>query len=256
MKDAPAENPVDRGEPIFLPAGDSALVVEFGQVIDPDLSARVMGLRSRVLSAIEAGELVGIVELMPSFRSLMVHYDPEFTSAATLKKDLSALIEGRGAVGKAARLWRIPACYHGEFAPDLADVARRTGLESEEVVFKHCAETYRVYMVGFLPGYGYLGDLPSELRLPRKETPRLRVPPGSVAIATAMTAIYPLESPGGWHLIGRSPVKLFDPHWDRPSLLEPGDRVRFQPVSAEEFGDIQQQVSLDEYEPVSEAFVP
>ena len=132
------------------------------------------------------------------------------------------------------RHWRLPVCYEGEAAPDLAEVAATLGVDEAEVVALHSGTEYLVYMLGFLPGFPFMGDLPERLRLPRRSQPRVRVPAGSVAIATGLTAIYPWESPGGWHLLGRCPVPLFDARRASPSLLAAGDKVRFTPVSADE----------------------
>ena len=129
-------------------------------------------------------------------------------------------------------MWRIPACYDPSLSPDLAEVATRTGLTPQQVAERHSAVTYHVYMVGFLPGYPYMGDLPAELALPRRENPRTKVPPGSIAIATTLTAVYTLESPGGWHLIGRTPAPLWDLRRDRPVVLQAGDKVVFRPILA------------------------
>ena len=133
------------------------------------------------------------------------------------------------------RLWQLPACYEGDCAPDLDDVARATKLTTAEVVATHAHETYRVYCIGFLPGFPYMGDLPAPLELPRRPSPRIRVPMGSLSMAMRMTGIYPLESPGGWHLIGRTPVRIFDRRRADAVLLQPGDEVQFTPVSRIEY---------------------
>jgi KipI family sensor histidine kinase inhibitor len=153
-----------------------------------------------------------------------------------LKARLVPLLSGLSAADHSGRLWRIPVCYHDSVAPDLAEVSGRTGLAPGRVAELHSAVTYHVYMVGFLPGFPYLGELPRELVLPRREDPRTSVPAGSVAIATTLTAVYSLESPGGWHLIGRTPALLWDRGRDPPALLAAGDKVRFQPVSLGDYG--------------------
>lgn len=216
----------------FLPCGDTALAVEFGDQVDRRVSALVLVFAERV----KAAAVAGIVEVVPTFRSLMIHYDPLTVSQTDLKERLAPLLSGLSAAGGSGRLWRIPVCYHESVAPDLAEVANRTGLSPEQVVEGHSCVTYHVYMVGFLPGYPYMGDLPSELALPRRENPRTAVPAGSVAIATTLTAVYTLESPGGWHLIGRTPVPLWDRRRDPPAVLAAGDQVVFQPVSLSEYG--------------------
>ncbi len=219
----------------ILDAGDAALTIEFGRVIDPALLAAVNALDAAIQRLQQAGALPGVIETMPTFRSLTVFFDPLATDRETLLAALQPAIaaaeHGAPATG---RRWRLPVCYAGEAAPDLAEVARTLGIDEAEVVALHSGTDYLVYMLGFLPGFPFMGDLPAALRLPRRAEPRVRVPAGSVAIATGLTAIYPWESPGGWHLLGRCPVPLFDARRASPSLLAAGDRVRFVPVSADE----------------------
>ena len=148
---------------------------------------------------------------------------------------------------RGARLWQIPVCCAGEFAPDLAEVARLTGLACAEVVRLHSSVRYHVYMLGFLPGFPYMGDLPPELALPRRADPRVRVPAGSIAIATTLTAVYPYQSPGGWHLIGATPIRFFDPARDPPSLLAAGDAVLFEPIDPDAFAAIHHAVENSGY---------
>ncbi len=232
----------------FLPAGDTALVVEFGREIDRAVSDQVLALRTRL----DKARLAGVVELVATFRSLMVHYDPLCTSNARLTSAIRELLQGNHAEAREARLWRIPACYEDQHAPDLADVAKRSGLATEEVIARHAGTRYHVYMIGFVPGYPYMGDLPEALRLPRRTDPRVRVPAGSVAIAANMTGIYPVESPGGWHLIASTPVRLFDPALARPALLSPGDVVAFEPVSASEHDKLRRRIHAGEWQVPSE----
>ena len=215
----------------FLPCGDTALAVELGDAVDRRVSALVLALAERV----KAAAIAGIVEAVPTFRSLLIHYDPLTVPQAELKRRLAPLLSGLAALEKPGRSWRIPVCYHESVAPDLGEVAERTGLSPDQVAERHSAIAYHVYMVGFLPGYPYLGDLPPELVLPRRDTPRTAVPAGSVAIATALTAVYALESPGGWHLIGRTPALLWDRRRDPPAVLSAGDAVRFEPISRGEY---------------------
>jgi KipI family sensor histidine kinase inhibitor len=218
----------------FLPSGDTALVIEFGERIDRRLSERVLQENRRLRDA----AITGVVETVPSYRSILVHYDPLRITGADLRRAVEPLLGGVGKTAKAGRTWRVPVCYEPQFAPDLAEVAERTGLAPERIGALHSSVPYHIYMVGFLPGYPYLGDLPEELVLPRRKDPRLRVPPGAIGIATTMTAIYTLESPGGWHLIGTTPIRAFDPSWDVPALFAPGDGVIFEPVGVETFEDI------------------
>ncbi len=218
----------------MLPAGDTALVVEFGDHIERRLSSWVLALAERLTEA----RINGVVETVPTYRSLIVHFDPLVVSTASLMTRVVDLMRGLQLKQSIGRHWYLPACYDPAIAPDLDDVAERTGLSSAQVVDLHSSTTYHVYMLGFLPGMAYLGDVPAELGLPRRTTPRLHVPAGSLAIATTMTCVYPLDTPAGWHLIGRSPV----PFWERrpviKTLLAPGDRVTFSPVSLSEFEEL------------------
>jgi KipI family sensor histidine kinase inhibitor len=215
----------------LLPAGDTALVVEFGDQIDRELNMWVLALDHRLRQT----QIEGIVDCVPTFRSLLVHYDPLLLPAAALVTRIDDLIPGLRMTEAAGRVWRLPACYDASLAPDLDDVAAHTSLSPAQVVERHSAVTYHVYMLGFLPGQAYMGDLPPELALPRRECPRLRVPAGSLAIATTMTCIFPMETPCGWHLIGRSPVRLWERTLGAEPLLAPGDKVTFAPVSLREY---------------------
>jgi len=219
----------------FLAAGDTALVVEFGETADRAISERVLALSA----AIEARAISGVVELVPTFRSLMVHYDPLRLEAEALEGIIAPMLGELGAVRQHERHFTLPVAYGGDFGPDLAEVAERTGHSLDEVVRLHTSVVYHVYAIGFLPGYPYMGDGPEALSLPRRETPRVRVPMGSVCIAFRQAGIYSLESPGGWHLLGRTPVRLFDPRRQNAVLLAPGDKVRFEPISPDEFAALE-----------------
>ena len=236
----------------FLSAGDRALVVEFGDRIDRRLSAEVL----RLDAVIRAERLNGVVETVPTFRSLTVYYDPLATGRAVLERAIADLLDQGRADSGHARLWRVPVCYEGAFAPDLAEVARLTGLAPAEVVALHSGTRFHVYMLGFLPGFPYMGDLPQPLSLPRRADPRVRVPAGSISIATTLTAIYPYESPGGWHLIGTTPIRLFDLGRTPPALLAPGDTVLFQPINSAAFGSIKDAVERGGYAVESEPIGP
>lgn len=236
----------------FLPCGDTALAIEFGSEIDRSISDTVLALDA----ALAREQVEGIVEAVPTFRSLLVHFDPLKITHRILTDRIAALLRSAAGESPVQRRWHIPACYEGDFAPDLGEVAERTGLSPAEVIELHSATEFHVYMIGFLPGFPYMGDLPKPLRLPRREEPRTRLPAGSIAIATAMTAIYPVESPGGWHLIGRSPVKLFDVSWDQPALLAPGDKVRFVPLPASDYDDVRRSAESGDYVPECETVDP
>jgi len=214
-----------------LNAGDTALVVEFGESIDRRLSTWVLALARRLNEA----RLEGIVETVPTFRSLLVHYDPLILPTASLAAHIAELMRGLQVTEQGGRLWRLPACYDPGLGLDLVDVAARTGLSPAQVIERHSAVTYHVYMLGFLPGQAYMGDVPAELALARRESPRLKIPAGSLAIASAMTCIFPMETPCGWHLIGRSPVALWEGGARPRALLAPGDKVSFAPISLREY---------------------
>jgi KipI family sensor histidine kinase inhibitor len=217
--------------PRFLLAGDAALVVEFGDEIDSAINRRVHAL-ARVLAE---HSLPGLGEAVPSYRSLLVHYDPLQLSHAEVEAFVAeALRWCADAPLPEPRLVEIPTVYGRERGPDIGFVAEHNGLTIEDVIRRHSGVTYTVYMLGFTPGFPYLGGLPDALATPRLETPRQRVPAGSVGIAGAQTGVYPLATPGGWRLIGWTPVVLFDAARTPPALLRPGDRVRFVPVAAEE----------------------
>jgi inhibitor of KinA len=219
------------GQARFLASGDTALVVELGDGIDARVSALVLALAQQVAAA----AIAGVIEVVPTFRSLMVHYDPLRVSQAELERAVAPLLARLESSPPPGRRFRIPVCYDESVGLDLAAVAARTGLTVPKLVARHTAAEFRVYMTGFLPGFPYLGGLPRELYLPRRETPRLAVPRGSVAIAMDMTCIYSLESPGGWHVLGRTPVQLFDLDRDPPTLLAAGDSVSFTPISLAEY---------------------
>ena len=170
------------------------------------------------------------------------------TSQGELQREIEPLLDLGDNPRASARLWHVPVCYEGEFAPDLAEVARLTGLTPNDVVALHSGIRFHVYMLGFLPGFPYMGDLPPQLALPRRADPRLRVPAGSISIATTLTAIYPYESPGGWHLIGATPIRMFDPERPKPALFAPGDAVNFQPIDAAAYASIRKAVETRSYE--------
>jgi KipI family sensor histidine kinase inhibitor len=216
----------------LLPAGEAGLVVELGDAIDPAINARV----HRLDAAIAAANLPGIVETVPTYRSILISFDPAVASFDALGTAIRALAAPTHAAHvPAGRRWFMPAAFGGEHGEDLEDVARRVKLSPAEVVALHEATDYRVYMLGFSPGFAYLGTLPEALRLPRRENPRLKTPAGTVMQGGAQAAISPTAMPSGWHLLGRTPVKLFDLARDPPFLLAPGDHVRFVAIPAADF---------------------
>lgn len=227
----------------YLDCGDTAFSVEFGSIIAPDINARVMGLHARIAAERAAGRLAGVVETIPSMRALMVCYDPLAASRRALQPAIEALVAGGLEAAAPSRRLEIPCCYDDpEFAPDLPEVAERTGLTTEAVIGGHLASDFHVYVLGFMPGLAYIVGLAKKLELPRRSQPRVRVPRSSVAIAMNMTTIYPFDSPGGWHLLGRTPLWMFDQRRPQPVLLAPGDTLRFRRVSRAEYDTIAAQV--------------
>jgi KipI family sensor histidine kinase inhibitor len=211
--------------PRFQPAGDSAVLVSFGNQIDPELNRQVHSLAHRL----EAAQLPGLGELVPGYTTLLVHYDTleyDYNQTVDLLRQHLSTTE---ALAKLQRRITIPVYYGGENGPDLAYVADYHHISVEEVIAIHSGTDYQVYMMGFMPGFPYLGGMNPAIATPRLATPRSKVPGGSVGIAGGQTGVYPLESPGGWQIIGRTPQRLFDLERDPPFLLAPGDVVRFVP---------------------------
>jgi KipI family sensor histidine kinase inhibitor len=233
----------------YLSCGDTAFSVEFGNEISPEINGRVMALHAAIAQAAGAGELSGVIETVPSMRSLMVSYDPVATSRGKLEPEIRTLIARGLPVGRASRHVSIPCCYDDpEFAPDLADVAKRTSKSTEEVIASHLASSFKVYVLGFMPGLAYIAGLDQSLYLPRRSQPRVRVPRSSVAIAMDMTTIYPFESPGGWHLIGRTPLWMFDKRREQPVFLAPGDSLFFQRIDRKAFDRIARNVEAGTFD--------
>jgi inhibitor of KinA len=219
----------------ITPLGDGALVVEVAEKIGDDALFHVQAL----VRELERNPLPGTIEIVPAFTTVAVFYDlAKIESLAALRNELVARVP-RTIPRKDKSVGRemvIPVCYGGDFGPDLAEVAAKAGLDEVATIALHRGAKYRVHAVGFAPGFPYLAGLPEKLHIPRRATPRLRVPAGSIGIGGAQTGVYPLATPGGWQLIGRTPLRLFRPEDEtEPALLQPGDRVRFQPISKEEF---------------------
>lgn len=217
--------------PVFRIMGDRALLVELGDQIDPLINERVRELFLKL----DRRPLEGVVELVPSYRSLMVVYDPLTIGLVRLREEILGLLQAADpALVPRPKTLNVPVVYGGEYGPDLEWVAGFHKISPEQVIALHAGTTYRVYMIGFMPGYPYLGELPEGLATPRRETPRTAVPRGSVAIAQRQTGIYPVQSPGGWHILGWTPIRLFDADQWPPTPLEMGDRVKFFPIQKEE----------------------
>lgn len=211
----------------ITPLGDAALLVTLGDDVSRATVARVHA----AVEAIRAATIDGVEEIVPAYASLALYFDPARTSHPALERDVRRMLSRLGASPAAApsRTIEIPTRYDGE---DLAEVAAAAGLSVAEVIERHASRAYTVYALGFAPGFAYLGELDPSLVLPRRASPRMRVPAGSVAIAGAQTAVYPLATPGGWHLIGRTSLTMFDARREPPVLLAVGDMVRFVPIDA------------------------
>ena len=210
----------------FLPCGDSAVTVEFGNRIDDQLNGAVHAFAS----AVEALGHPAIREVVPTYRSATVHYLPHLLEYAALVQLLRPLTETQGGAGPFGAPVEIPVLYGGPWGPDLEEVAAHCGMTPEQVIAAHSAPCYRIYMLGFTPGFPYLGGMDPRLATPRRKEPRIRIPAGSVGIAGNQTGVYPIESPGGWQLIGRTPLRLFDLGSDPPILLQAGRSIRFVPI--------------------------
>ncbi len=216
-------------EPRLLTSGDASILIEWADEIDDAVNDRVHTL-TRFLRDAARPE---VRDLVPAYSSLLVCFDPNRASLAEMREFLQGVLASpQAAASREPRIVEIPTAYGGEYGPDLPFIAKRSGLSEAEVIRLHASVTYRVYLIGFAPGFAYLGSVREAIAAPRLETPRTRVPAGSIGIAGRQTGIYPMETPGGWRLIGRTNERLFDPKADPPSLLRPGDHVRFIPTGA------------------------
>lgn len=221
--------------PTFLAAGDRALVLELGQSIDADVNARIIDLAARLT----AENWPGITEIVPTYRSLLVCHDPMILRGAEVERRLLALWHAAQATAPApGRLWRVPCVYGGSVGRDLDELAAMKGLTPREVIALHAGAEYRVYMIGFAPGFVYLGGLPELLHTPRLRAPRQNIPAGAIGIGGQQANINSVAGPSGWRFLGWTPWRIFDPTGPEPFLLRAGDRVRFFPVSAAEAQDI------------------
>jgi 5-oxoprolinase (ATP-hydrolysing) subunit B len=219
--------------PRLLPSGDSAVTVEFSKDIDDAANQRVLALDR----AMARSPIVGVTETVPTYRSLLVHYDPVAIGFEALGEKLEALAQLPAPSGAKARRWRVPVAYGGEHGIDLEDVAKALGTTPEDVVARHVAGDYRVAMIGFTPGWSYLSGLDKSLHMSRRQNPRLLTPAGTISIGGVQTGVQCLAGPSGWHLLGRTAVRTYQLHRDPIFLLEPGDRVVFSPVDAKTFAE-------------------
>ena len=228
----------------IMPAGDRGLVVEFGNVIDIQTNNRVQQLKKCLREA----QIQGVLELQPTFRSLMIYYDPLKISYEELEKRVRIL----GSAGtlkdhKKKRILKIPCCYGARFGPDLRDMEEYTGLDRDEIIAIHSSVDYRIYMMGFLPGFVYLGGLDPRIETPRLSAPRVKIPAGAVGIGGNQTGVYPVASPGGWRLIGGTPVEFYDAGRQKPILCQAGEYIRFVSISLDDYYDIRRMIVKGEY---------
>ncbi len=216
----------------FLSLGDSALTVEFSKSISEETNKKV----KKLVKAIEKLNIEGVIEIVPAYSSLAIYFNPIKLSISKLKKHIKrALSKKEESVSDKKRVFLIPVCYDGDCAPDMEDVCSLTGLSKNEVIKIHTSKDYLIYMLGFLPGFTYLGGLDERLYCNRLETPRTEIFEGAVGIGGKQTGIYPVKSPGGWRLIGRTPVKVYDSNRKEPVLYRAGDYVRFFAISLDEY---------------------
>jgi KipI family sensor histidine kinase inhibitor len=216
------------------------VLVEFSETLDLAVNARIQ----RLAVAIRRRALPWIRDVVPALGTLALHFDPDRCPRGFSPRNAAAdlihecLTNDLSDADAQARSVEVPVCYAPELAPDLADVAARCGLDVDDVIRRHCDSPHRVLMLGFVPGHPYIGGLDPALALPRRATPRTKVIAGSVAIANAQTVVYPFTTPGGWNIIGRTPLRVFDALREPPTLFAPGDRVRFVPIDLERFGEL------------------
>ena len=219
--------------PLLLPSGDSAITVEFAKNIDDAANRRVLALDR----ALAREPIAGVTETVPTYRSLLVHFDPTLIDFDTLGGKLVELSLAPLSASESARRWRIPVAYGGEHGVDLEDVAKTLGTTPDDIVARHIAREYRVAMIGFTPGWSYLSGLDEKLQMPRRQNPRLLTPAGTVSIGGVQTGVQCLAGPSGWHLLGRTAVRTYQLHRDPVFLLEPGDRVTFYVVDVKTFAE-------------------
>lgn len=230
--------------PRIMPAGDCAVVVEFSNGINE----KINNIIKNYVNNLKEKKINGINEIVPTFRSVLVQYDPRFVQYEPLLDVLREVLDmPRKEEEQTRRIVEIPVCYEGEYAPDIEYVAEHAGLSVNEVIQIHSSKEYLIYMLGFQPGFPYLGGLDERLFTPRLAVPRIKLRAGSVGIGGEQTGLYPLESPGGWQLIGTTPVKAYNPKKENPIPYEAGDYIKFTPISVEEFKEIEELEKKEQY---------
>lgn len=230
----------------FFPAGDHAMVVEFGSIIAENINQKVHALAGWI----EEKQIEGVVELLPTFRSLMIYYDCHVVSFEQLKRKVSEFDDTKVSAGaEKKKITKVPCCYGARFGSDLHDMEKILGIDKDEIIRIHSSVCYKIYMLGFLPGFVYLGGLDKRIEVPRLSSPRVKINPGSVGIGGNQTGVYPVASPGGWRLIGGTPLDFYDPDREKPILCNAGEYIRFVPIHIDEYYDIRQLVLKGQYEP-------
>jgi KipI family sensor histidine kinase inhibitor len=237
-------------QPRFLPCGDAAVAIEFGTAIDPAISARVLALDA----ALNAEPLPGLVETVPTYRSLMVQFDPLILDYEALQRRVAALAPTLDATPASGQRWQVPVVYGGSFGIDLGATAERHGLTPAQLIDKHAAPVYRVYMIGFMPGFTYLGGLDPAIATPRRTDPRPMTPAGVISIGGIQALIGGQAMPSGWHILGRTPVRTFMAGREPSLLIEAGDEVVFVPVDAARWDGLDR--AAEAGEPVAELVPP
>lgn len=229
----------------ILTAGDSSLLIEFGKEINPEINRRI----TATVQLMKAQTVEGVIDVIPAFCSLLINYDPRVIGYEAMKERMESLLKlETEASENRKKIYEIPVCYGGEYGPDLDNIAKHAGLTPEEVIEIHSSRDYLIYMLGFLPGFCYLGGLDERIHTPRLANPRIKISAGSVGIGGSQTGIYPLDSPGGWQLMGMTPVKTYDPDRETPILVEAGDYIRFVPIDEAEYKRIKELVDREEYQ--------
>ena len=229
----------------IMPAGDAALIAEFGDTIDENINSYVHALAQKI----EEQHIEGIMEIVPTFRSVLVQYDLfvcSYLQMSNMIRDLAKDLDIKGK--KVKKIVKIPCCYGARFGLDFADMEKLTGLDRDEIIAIHSSTDYKIYMLGFLPGFVYLGGLDKRIEVPRLTTPRVKIHKGAVGIGGNQTGIYPMDSPGGWRLMGATPVDLYDTERENPILLKAGEYIRFVPISILDYYDIRQEILKGTYQ--------
>ena len=229
----------------ILTEGDSSLLIVFGEEISPLINAKI----SSAVRLMKQQQIEGIVDIIPSFAALLINYNPQVVSYGALRSRMEAILSmDLDTQDVVKKVYEIPVCYGGEFGPDIQNIADHAGISVEEVIEIHSSCDYLIYMLGFLPGFCYLGGLDERIHTPRLANPRLNIPAGSVGIGGSQTGIYPMDSPGGWQLMGLTPVRTYDPDREVPILVNAGEYIRFVPITQTQFREIKDEVDRGTYQ--------